>query len=162
LTISFILNGEDVSFNARSYERLGDVLRARFGLLGVRSDCRRGVCGKCLVLLDGRLAPSCLLPVFRVRGREVITIEGFSQTDEYADIRQGFAEAGLETCGFCESGKILATAALLEKQARPSEEEILEEMAVVPCRCTDPEAMVKAVQAAAELRARRQYHRARQ
>lgn len=75
MTISFILNGEDVSLNARSYERLSDVLRGRFGLLGVRSDCRRGVCGKCLVFLDGRIAPSCLLPVFRVRGHEVITID---------------------------------------------------------------------------------------
>ncbi len=162
MTISFILNGEDVSLNARSYDRLADALREHFGLLGVKADCRRGVCGKCLILLDGRLAPSCLLPVFRVRGREVITIEGFSQTDEFADIMKGFAEAGLETCGFCDSGKILATAALLERQARPSAREILEEMASVPCRCTDPETMVKGVQAAAELKARRHYRRASQ
>jgi carbon-monoxide dehydrogenase small subunit len=159
MTISFILNGEDVSLNARSYERLSDVIRGRFGLTGMKSDCRRGTCGKCLVLLDGRLAPSCLLPVFRVRGREVVTIEGFAQTDEYADIAKGFAEAKLETCGFCEAGKILATAALLERRARPSPAEILEEMSAVPCRCTDPDALVRGVQAAAEFRARRQYRR---
>ena len=162
MTISFILNGEDVSLNARSYERLADVLRQRFGLLGVKADCRRGVCGKCLVLLDGRLAPSCILPVFRVRGHEVITIEGFFQTDEFGDIKEGFAEAGLETCGFCETGKILVTAALLERRARPAPAEILEAMASVPCRCTDPEAIIKAVQAAADRRARRLYHRAGQ
>lgn len=159
MTISFILNGEDVSLNARSYERLADVLRERYRLLGVKADCRRGVCGKCLILLDGRLAPSCLLPVFRVRGREVVTIEGFSQTDEYGDIIGGFAEAELESCGFCDTGKILAAAALLERRARPTPKEILEEMASVPCRCTDPEALVRAVQAAADHRARRLYHR---
>lgn len=162
MTVSFILNGDDVSLNARSYERLADVLRQRFGLLGVKADCRRGSCGKCLVFLDGRIAPSCLLPVFRVRGHEVITIEGFSQTDEYLDIRGGFDEAGLETCGFCETAKILAAAALLERRARPTAEEILEAMASVPCRCTDPEAMVRAVQAAADRRARRLYRRAGQ
>jgi carbon-monoxide dehydrogenase small subunit len=162
MTVSFILNGEDVSVNARSYERLADTLRERFGLLGLKADCRRGVCGKCLVLLDGRLAPSCLLPVFRVRGHEVITIEGFTQTDEFGDINEGFREAAIELCGFCDSGKILATAALLERKARPTAKEILEEMASVPCRCTDPDAMVRAVQAAAEFRARRLYRRASQ
>jgi len=159
MTISFILNGEDVSLNARSYERLADVLRDRYRLLGVKADCRRGVCGKCLVLLDSRLVPSCLLPVFRVKGREVVTIEGFSQTDEYQDIRSGFSEAGLESCGFCDTGKILAAAALLDRRARPSPGEILEEMASVPCRCTDPDALVRGVQAAAEHRARRLYRR---
>lgn len=162
MTISFILNGEDVSLNARSYERLADALRERFGLLGVKADCRRGTCGKCLVLLDGRLAPSCLLPVFRVRGREVVTIEGFSQTDEFADVTRGFKEAGVETCGFCDSGKILAAASLLDRLARPSPAEILEEMASVPCRCTDPDALVRGVHAAAELKAKRHYRRAGQ
>jgi aerobic carbon-monoxide dehydrogenase small subunit len=162
MTISFILNGEDVSLNARSYERLSDVIRSRFGLTGMKSDCRRGNCGKCLILLDGRLAPSCLLPVFRVRGREVVTIEGFSQTDEYQDIAKGFSEAHLETCGFCEAGKMLAAAALLERRARPTPEEILEEMSSVPCRCTDPDTLVRGVLAAADLRARRLYRRASQ
>jgi carbon-monoxide dehydrogenase small subunit len=162
MTIAFILNGEDVSVNAHSYDRLADVLRASFSLLGVKADCRRGACGKCLVLLDGRLAPSCLLPVFKVRDREVVTIEGFSQTDEYADIMDGFAEAGLETCGFCDSGKILVAASLLERYTRPAARDILAEMASVPCRCTDPESIVKAVQAAAELKARRHYRRAGQ
>ncbi|MBL8966326.1 MAG: aldehyde oxidoreductase [Spirochaetaceae bacterium] len=162
MTIHFILNGEDVSMNATSADRLVDLLRERFGLHGAQADCRRGTCGKCLVLMDGRLAPSCLLPAFKARGREIVTYEGFAQTDEYADIAAGFAEAGVECCGFCDKGKILAAAAVVERSSRPTKEEILAEMAEVPCRCTDPETLVRGVQAAAERREGRRYRRASQ
>jgi carbon-monoxide dehydrogenase small subunit len=162
MTFSFILNGEDVSVRARTGDRLSDILRSSFGLLGVQSDCRSGRCGRCLVFLDGRLVPSCLVPAFRARGSEIVTIEGFALTDEYQDIVAGFASAGMETCGFCESGKILAAAALLDHRSRPTPEEILEQLSSAPCRCTDPESLVKAVQAAAEHRARRLYRRASQ
>jgi carbon-monoxide dehydrogenase small subunit len=162
VTVSFILNGEDVSTKARSVDRLADLLREAFGLSGVRSDCRCGRCGRCLVFLDGRLVPSCIVPAFSVRGREVVTIEGFAQTEDYREIVEGFKAAGVETCGFCEAPKILAAAALLERRARPTRREILEHLSSAPCRCTDPEAIVSAVQAVAELRARRLYRRAGQ
>jgi len=162
MTLSFILNGEDVDIRVRTGDRLSDILRSGFGLLGVQSDCRCGRCGRCLVFLGGRLVPSCLIPAFRARGSEVVTIEGFALTDEYQDIVAGFASAGMSTCGFCESGKIMAAAALLERRTRPSPEEILEHLSSAPCRCTDPDSLVKAVQAAAEHRARRLYRRAGQ
>jgi aerobic carbon-monoxide dehydrogenase small subunit len=162
VTVSFILNGEDVVAKARSVDRLSDLLRNSFGLLGVRSDCRCGRCGRCLVFLDGRLVPSCIVPAFSVRSKEVVTIEGFSQTEDYRDIADGFKAAGAESCGFCEAPKIMVAAALLERTPRPSPRQILEHMSSAPCRCTDPEAIVKAVQAVAELRARRLYRRAGQ
>ncbi len=162
MTVSFILNGEDVSAKARSVDRLADLLRHSFNLLGVRSDCRSGRCGRCLILLDGRLVPSCLVPAFNVRGKEVVTIEGFAQTEDYRDMVEGFKSAGVETCGFCEAPKIMASAALLDRKPRPTARDILEQLSCAPCRCTDPEALVKAVQAVAELRARRLYRRAGQ
>jgi carbon-monoxide dehydrogenase small subunit len=64
---------------------------------------------------------SCLIPVFKISGCEIITIDGFSQTDEYQDIIQGFRDAGVETCGFCDAGKILAVEVLLNRHPRPSE-----------------------------------------
>ncbi|MDP3176813.1 MAG: 2Fe-2S iron-sulfur cluster-binding protein [Spirochaetaceae bacterium] len=160
MTVSFILNGEDVSANVRSVDRLSDVLREKFGLLGVKSDCRSGRCGRCLVFLNSRLVPSCLVPAFRARGREIVTFEGFSQTDEYKDISEGFAGAGVETCGFCRNSKIMAVAALLEHEARPTADMILEQLSVAPCRCTDPQVLAKAVLLAAERRTMRRYHRA--
>jgi aerobic carbon-monoxide dehydrogenase small subunit len=162
LTISFILNGEDVSANVRSVDRLSDLLRLSFGLVGVGSDCRCGRGGRCLILLDGRHVPSCMVPAFSVRGREVVTIEGYAQTEEYRDVLKGFEAAGVETCGFCEGPKVLSIATLLERIPRPSQREILEQLSSVPCRCTDPEAIVKAVQAVVEQRARRLYRRAGQ
>jgi carbon-monoxide dehydrogenase small subunit len=162
MTLSFILNGEDVNVRVRTVDRLSDILRGSFGLLGVQSDCRSGRCGRCLIFLDGRLVPSCLVPAFRARGSEVVTIEGFALTDEYEDIIEGFDSAGVETCGFCEPGKIMATAALLERRSRPTPEEILEQLSSAPCRCTDPETLVRAVLAASDRRARRMYRRAGQ
>ncbi|HUX41019.1 MAG TPA: 2Fe-2S iron-sulfur cluster-binding protein [Rectinemataceae bacterium] len=162
MTITFILNGEDVSVRATSGDRLVDILREDFGLLAAKADCRKGTCGKCLVLLDGKLVPSCMVPAFKIRGREVITFEGFVQTVEYEDIRQGVEEAGLETCGFCESGLLLALGSLLESSARPSREEVLEAISSVQCRCTDPETTITAALSAADRRARRTYRRGRQ
>jgi carbon-monoxide dehydrogenase small subunit len=162
MTVSFILNGEDVSAKARSADRLSDFLREAFALLGPRSDCRCGHCGRCLVFLDGRLVPACLVPAFAVRGKEVVTIEGFSQTADYSDIAEGFKSAGVESCGFCAAPRIMAASALLERHPRPMPREILEYMSCAPCRCTDPEAIVRGVVAASELRARRLYRRAGQ
>jgi carbon-monoxide dehydrogenase small subunit len=160
MTISFILNGEDVSAKVRSGDRLSDILRERFRLLGVHSDCRCGRCGRCLIFLDGALVNSCLIPAFQALGREIVTIEGFSQTDEYRDILEGFKSVELESCGFCDNAKTLATADLLERAPRPTPAAIREALSSAPCRCTDPERLVRAVVAAAELRARRLYHRA--
>jgi aerobic carbon-monoxide dehydrogenase small subunit len=162
VTVSFILNGEDVSANARSVDRLSDLLRDAFGLLGLHSDCRCGRCGRCLAFLDGRLVPSCIVPAFSVRGKEIITIEGFAQTEEYRDVAEGFKAAGVETCGFCAAPKIMAMADLLDRLPRPSPREVLEHMSAVPCRCTDPNAIVQAAQAVVERRARRIYRRAGQ
>ena len=162
MTLSFILNGDDVQAKFRSGDRLVDVLREQFGLVAAKADCRKGSCGKCLVLVNGRLVPSCMLPAFRVRGKEVVTFEGYSQTEDFKDIRQGIAESGLETCGFCDAGTVLAIASLLETRQRPPRAEILEYLSMVQCRCSDPETMISAVLAAAEARARRLYHRGRQ
>jgi carbon-monoxide dehydrogenase small subunit len=127
--------------------------------LGTKSDCLAGKCGVCSIIFNGDVIKSCLVPAFRVRGSEVITIEGFSQTDEYQDIAAGFVQAGLETCGFCRTGKILTAAALLEGKSRPSREDILLGFDGIRCRCTDPETLVTAVTAVAEIRQRRLYGR---
>lgn len=161
MTVSFILNGIDVSAQVRTIDRLVDILRARFGLAGTRVDCRRGTCGACLVFLDGRLAPSCLVPAFAAAGREIVTIEGFRATGEYTEIAEAFEEAGVEDCGFCRNGRIMAAAALLERNSRPEARDIAKGMSAVRCRCTDHAQVERAVLAAADRRSRRIYHRAR-
>jgi carbon-monoxide dehydrogenase small subunit len=159
MTLGFILNGEDVVAKADAERRLVDILRNHFKLLGAREGCLSGVCGACSVIFNNRVVPSCLIPAFRIRGSEIITIEGFSQTDEYQDIRKGFARAGVETCGFCDTGKILAVETLLERNLRPSREEILAGFQGIKCRCTEPDSLVEGVLATCDIRQRRLYGR---
>jgi carbon-monoxide dehydrogenase small subunit len=159
MTIGFILNGEDVVVRAEADIRLINILRTEFGLTGAKSGCLAGKCGACSVIFNGEIAKACLIPAFRIRGSEIITIEGFSQTDEYQDIVSGFLQSGLETCKFCRTGKILTAATLLDRNSRPSREEVLTGFGGVRCRCTDPDSLVEAVAVIAEIRRRRLYGR---
>jgi carbon-monoxide dehydrogenase small subunit len=159
VTISFILNGEDVVIRTDAERRLINILRGTFQLLESKNGCNVGTCGACSVIFNGLVVKSCLIPAFKIRGSEIITLEGFSQTDEYQDIVQGFTEAGFETCGFCYTGKILATEALLSRNPRPSRDEILPAFHDVKCRCTEPESLIQGVLAIIEKRQRRLYGR---
>jgi len=159
MTLSFILNGEDVVVRCEANVRLIDILRSNFGLLGAKAGCLSGKCGFCSVILNGSVINACLIPAFRLPGSEIITVEGFSQTDEYRDIASGFAGAKLETCRFCENSLILSAGALLEKNNRPSGQEILKAFNGIRCRCTDPDKLVEGVKNAVEIRGRRLYGR---
>ena len=159
MTVGFILNGEDVIVRSEANVRLIDILRINFGLLGAKFGCLTGKCGCCAVIFNGSVVHACLIPVFRLRGSEVITLEGFSQTNEYQDIMSGFSQAGLETCGYCSATKILNTWALLDKIKRPSRKEILHAFNGIKCRCTDPEKLVEGVEKTVEVRQRRLYGR---
>ena len=159
MTISFILNGEDVSVQCEASERLIDILRGHFGLLGAKSGCLTGQCGACTVIINGQVCNSCLIPAFKVTGNEIITIEGFSQHDEYQEILSGYKQVHLGNCGYCESGKILCTGTLLDRIPAPSREEILMGFSGIKCRCTNPERLIEAVNLIASIRQRRLYGR---
>ena len=159
MTIGFILNGEDVIIRSEPNVRLIDILRINFGLLGTRVGCLCGKCGFCAVNCNGSVIHACLMPVFKIAGSEIITIEGFSQTDDYQDIMAGFAQKRLICCGYCETSKILNAEALLEKIKRPSRQDILNAFNGIKCRCTDPEQLVESIKRAADIRQRRIYGR---
>ncbi|MDR0487579.1 MAG: 2Fe-2S iron-sulfur cluster binding domain-containing protein [Treponema sp.] len=159
MTINFILNGEDVVVHADAGVRLVDILRTNFGLLGAKAGCLDGRCGSCSVIFNGKVSSACLLPAFNIRGSEVVTIEGFSQTNEYQEIIAGFEQACLENCGYCLSGKIFCTEALLEQSPNPSKQEILAGFNGIKCRCTNSEKLVEAVNIIAAIRQRRLYGR---
>ncbi|MCL2478721.1 MAG: 2Fe-2S iron-sulfur cluster-binding protein [Treponema sp.] len=159
MTIGFILNGEDVTVRTEAEQRLIDILRMSFNLNGAKSSCNFGCCGLCSVIFNGDVVKSCLIPALKVRGSEIITIEGFSQTDEYQEILRGFEEAGVTNCGYCNNGKILTVEALLSKNPRPGPDEILRAFHGIRCRCTEPESLVKGVLAIADYRNRRLYGR---
>ena len=159
MTMSFILNGEDVEVDTIMENRLVDILRNTFNLLGTKTGCYTGTCGTCSIIFNGKVVKSCLIPAYKIRNCEIITIEGFSQTNEYSDIIQGFSETGLVNCNFCHTSKILATDVLLNRNIQPSRSEILAAFQGIRCRCTEPEELVQGVTAVCELRRRRIYGR---
>jgi len=161
MTIDFILNGEDVSVKAEPMERLSDLLRERFGLSSLISDCLEGRCGKCLVFLGGHLVNSCLVPAFRVRGAEIITYEGFKSTDTHELVHTGFGDEGIELCGFCDAAVYMAAGSLLDASTQPSDDAIVETISSVYCRCATPSATLQAVHAAVDLKFGGKYGRAR-
>jgi carbon-monoxide dehydrogenase small subunit len=161
MTIDFILNGEDVTVKAEPTERLALILRDQFSLPSIVHDCGGGRCGKCMILLDGKTTLSCLVPVFRIRGSEVVTYEGFINTTEHELVRAAFSDSGLALCSYCAPARFMAAGSLLDSPARPTESEAAETMAAILCRCSPPSAVLRVVMAALELNENRKYRRAR-
>ena len=150
MRVSFTVNGNSVIVEAEPLSRLLDVLRVDLGLHGVKEGCGEGECGACAVLLNGRIVNSCVTPVAAAEGAEILTIEGFRETDRYAVIEQAFSDAGAVQCGFCTPGFVRATEALLRKNPKPSEREIRHGLSGNLCRCTGYNMIVQAVQTASE------------
>ncbi len=136
MNITFHLNGKEVTIETRPDKRLSTVLREDLNLKGIRKGCSNGYCGNCVILMNDELVSSCIIPAFAARNKKIITIEGFSQTKTFADILEGFKEAGVQLCTFCAPSRVLSTAYMLNKHKMPTEEEIMETISSVHCRCS--------------------------
>ena len=148
--IKFILNNQSQEIDADLNRRLLDVLRNDFNLTGPKEGCGEGECGACAVLLNGRIVNSCSVPLANVVSKEIMTIEGFSQTKRYEIIKEAFAEMGGVQCGFCTPGMIIATESLLSHNPHPTVDEIKIGLSGNLCRCTGYNLIVKAIQQAAK------------
>jgi carbon-monoxide dehydrogenase small subunit len=148
--IKFILNNQSQEIDTDLNRRLLDVLRNDFNLTGPKEGCGEGECGACAVLLNGRIVNSCSVPLANVVSKEIMTIEGFSQTKRYEIIKEAFAEMGGVQCGFCTPGMIIATESLLRHNPHPTIEEIKIGLSGNLCRCTGYNLIVKAIQLAAK------------
>ena len=152
MNISFKLNGDVVNIDTNPEKRLVTLLREDFKLTGTKYGCRTGMCGSCTVLIDGEIILSCLVPVFTIKGSEVLTIEGFSRTREFQDIQEGFRRVNYFPCEYCAPGKILTIHALLELNPQPTEQEIYTAMSGNRCKCDDLSSLLRGVQSAMFLR----------
>lgn len=150
MELSINVNGEARSITAPPMKRLLDVLRDDLGFTGTKEGCGEGECGACSVLIDGKLSNSCLVPVFQVQGRNILTIEGYGQTPGGKLIAEAFAQSHSSQCGFCTPGMVLAAAALLKQNPRPDEEEIREALSGNICRCTGYDMIIDGILLAAE------------
>lgn len=148
-TLDFILNGEACHTEIPEDATLLKVLRDILHLTGTKEGCGEGDCGACTVLVDGRSANSCLFPAVQAEGCQVMTIEGVEANPELARIQKAFVDYGAVQCGFCSPGMIMSTVALLQKNPKPTEEEIRRGLSGNICRCTGYQAMVDAIQSLA-------------
>ena len=128
------VNGRVRAVNADDATPLLWILRDVLHLTGTKYGCGIGQCGACTVHLDGAAVRSCLTPVGSVGNREVTTIEGLSPEGGHALQRAWIAE-NVPQCGYCQSGQLMAAAALLASRPKPTDAEIDEAMAGNLCRC---------------------------
>jgi aerobic-type carbon monoxide dehydrogenase small subunit (CoxS/CutS family) len=144
------VNGKKISLKVEPNDRLVDVIRNRLGLKGTKTGCREGECGACTVILNGKIVPSCLIPIMKADGGKITTVEGLENNGELHPLQKAFIEKGAVQCGFCTSGMLLAAKNLLDRNPKPSEEEIKAAISGVLCRCTGYRKIIQAIQAASE------------
>ncbi len=147
--INLTVNGETYRLSVPSHWTLLRVLREQLALTGTKNGCEAGECGACTVLMNGEPVNSCMVLAPEADGAEIVTIEGLSEDGRLAPIQEAFVETGAIQCGFCTPGALIASHALLNRNANPSEEEIREALVGNLCRCTGYLRMVKAIQLAA-------------
>ena len=147
--VALNVNGERTELLLPVHKTLLEVLREDMQLTGTKHGCELGECGTCTVLVDGRPELSCLLLPIQVEGRAITTVEGMANGSELHPLQQAFAELGAAQCGYCTPGILLSAKSLLEKNARPSRDEIRDALAGNLCRCTGYAKILEAVELAA-------------
>ncbi|MBN9083648.1 MAG: (2Fe-2S)-binding protein [Rhizobiales bacterium 62-17] len=145
--MQFHLNGRPVDFDGDKQTPLLWVIRDWTQLSGTKYGCGIAQCGACTVHIDGAATRSCILPVEAVEGRQVTTIEGLSK-DRSHPIQKAWIEKDVPQCGYCQSGMIMAAAALLKEFPKPTDSQINDTMTNL-CRCATYHRIREAIHAAA-------------
>jgi isoquinoline 1-oxidoreductase alpha subunit len=148
MSIQFKLNGKDVSVEAPRDARLLWVLREEIKLMGTKFGCGAGLCGACMVHIDGKRAFSCQTFLSEAVGKSVTTIEGLS-ADSSHPLQKAWLAERVPQCGYCQSGQIMSAADLLAHNPKPTREQIVDHMSTNICRCGTYPRIVRAIERAA-------------
>ncbi len=149
--LKFDLNGTPESVEVAPNTLLLDLLRERYRLTGVKASCERAVCGTCTSLVDARPVATCATFAFEVDGCRVETVEGAGADRYLRAAQQAFRECGGFQCGFCTSGMLMLTAALLKQHEEPTDEQIRAWISSNICRCTGYQMILESVSRAAQI-----------
>ena len=149
MSVTINVNGTPRVVLADAETPLLYVLRNDLDLKGARYGCGAGLCGACMVIVDGAAVQSCDVPVGAVTGKRITTIEGIGTPDEPHPLQRAFIEEQAAQCGYCASGIIMSAKALLDSNPAASEGQIREALAGNLCRCGTHTRILRAIRKAA-------------
>jgi len=147
--ITLTVNGATVKRRVEPRQHLVDFLRDELGLTGSHAGCEHGVCGACTVRVDGQIVRGCLMLAVQASGARVETVEGLSDSGELKELQRHFHEKNALQCGFCTPGMLMAAQDLLKQKRKLTREEIRAHISGNYCRCTGYQAIVDAIEEAA-------------
>jgi carbon-monoxide dehydrogenase small subunit len=149
LLVRLTVNGKRNEADVWGGTSLLTFLRDDLHLFGTKNACEQGECGSCSVWLDGEVVCACLVLAAQAHDRDVRTVEGMAAPGSMHPVQRAFVDAGAVQCGFCTPGLVVAVADLLQRNPRPSDEIIREELSGNLCRCTGYQKILDAVHLAA-------------
>lgn len=139
------VNGRAASFRVAPRVSLSDALRDELRLTGTKQGCEIGVCGSCTILVDGKPVRGCLMLAVQAQGRSIETVEGLASDGELHPLQKSFQRHHGLQCGFCTSGMLLTSLALLRDSPNPTRDQAREAISGNLCRCTGYETIVDAI-----------------
>mgnify|MGYP001147812521 FL=1 len=134
--ISFTINGKPATIEVDPGMMVLDVLREVLNLTGTKHGCDNSTCGTCTIVVNGKAVKSCNLPVKKIEGAEVLTVEGLAKGTQLHPIQQAISESGAIQCGFCTPGIVMELYGLLEEKPDASQTEMENALNKHLCRCT--------------------------
>ncbi|MCB1451497.1 MAG: (2Fe-2S)-binding protein [Nitratireductor sp.] len=147
--VQFHLNGEEKAAFVDDGQNLLELLRRGVGDLTPKYGCGQGTCGACTVMIDGKPHLSCITLAETVGGRKVETVGGLGHAGGLHPLQEAFMRNFAAQCGYCTPGMLMAAKALLDRNPRPTREEVVEAISGNICRCTGYEAIINSVLEAA-------------
>jgi isoquinoline 1-oxidoreductase alpha subunit len=147
--VSFTVNGKSATVDMADDTPLLWALRDHLGLTGTKFGCGISQCGACTVHVNGAPTRACVTPISAVAGKKITTIEGLSAKGDHP-LQKAWVAEQVPQCGYCQSGQIMTAAALLQKNKKPSREQIVQHMSGNLCRCGTYNKIVTAIQRAAK------------
>jgi aerobic-type carbon monoxide dehydrogenase small subunit (CoxS/CutS family) len=143
--LKLTVNGQPYELYIKSKTLLIEVLRDHLQLTGAKRGCETGSCGACTVILDGMAVKSCSILALQADGGEVTTVEGLADGNELHPLQKAFLDHGAVQCGFCTSGMLMSSKALLDENPNPDKQQIKEGIDGHICRCTGYNSIVRAL-----------------
>lgn len=145
--LKFKVNGQPYDIYIEPKKLLVEVLRDLVGLTGTKRGCNSSSCGACTVMLNGMAVKSCSMLALQANGTEVVTVEGLAEGNQLSPLQRAFLDHGAYQCGFCTSGMLMASTALLAENPKPTKEQMKEGIDGNICRCTGYNSIIRAITA---------------